>query len=334
MTTVQNTLGPLVLGTFMASILYGVQVSQVYQYYSSPFTQDKLPLKTLVYGVCILETVHIIFVYIFIFDAVIIKFGVNPGLEKIHWGMSWSLPVTAIISGAIQSFFAHRIHRLSKQRILTFIIWIACVARFGASIAIAVISLDAKNFISFVGQYHWLIVFAIVLGTAIDVANTMVLCLTLWRERKESNVAASRRALDRIMIWSIETGFLTRRENFNSHHNSTDYRDSFTGIIMIICMLTMLENLIWMFFIIFLAKMYSNTLLSSLNGRNTLRAHAISTNGNRSAHMISTLRDPTQGHHDQELEVRINIDRTSDGQANGPEYGHDGKNNDDFSIVK
>ncbi|KAJ7590096.1 hypothetical protein C8J56DRAFT_1048264 [Mycena floridula] len=308
MTAIDTSLGPLVLGAFVASILYGVQVAQVYHYYSARFTQDKLALKALVYGVCLIETIHVIFVYVFIYDAVITNFGLNPAIRKIHWGMALSLPATSVISNLVQGFFAYRVRNLTKQWIYTAIIWIACFLRLGCTLVLAVKCIEAKDFLSFVAQYHWLIVLAVVVGTVIDIANTLGLCYALWGERNESNVAASRHMLDRIMIWSIETGFLT----------------SLTGVVMIICMLTMLGTLIWMFFLMFLAKMYSNTLLASLNGRISLRTQ-MPRHGSGNTHMMSTLRAPIPGCHDQELEVHIDIDRTFDSQPAIQHYGEEGK---------
>ncbi|KAH9060074.1 hypothetical protein EDB87DRAFT_662054 [Lactarius vividus] len=45
---VHNTLGALLIGTVLSSIIYGVTWLQVYSYYNSHCSRDRWPLKSLV----------------------------------------------------------------------------------------------------------------------------------------------------------------------------------------------------------------------------------------------------------------------------------------------
>jgi hypothetical protein len=99
-----------------------------------------------------------------------------------------------------------------------------------------------------------LLKFVLVVGAATDViiASSLILYLIFQRLDGPSSVAP---LIDRLVGWNIRTGAVT----------------SAAALAMLICFETMPNNLVWLGLYTFLSKLYSTSLLSVLNARQSLR---------------------------------------------------------------
>ncbi|KJA17359.1 hypothetical protein HYPSUDRAFT_57790 [Hypholoma sublateritium FD-334 SS-4] len=102
------------LGILFNWTLYGVLVMQVYIYYAA-FQKDQTTVKTLVYGLFLLDSLQSILLARDGFITFASGFGNVEGLDEAH--LEWfSIPfTTAIVSCIVQCFFATRIYILSEK---------------------------------------------------------------------------------------------------------------------------------------------------------------------------------------------------------------------------
>jgi len=158
-----------------------------------------------------------------------------------------------LITFIVQGFFCHRVYRLSQKLPLTIICVILSILRFIGGIALSVESLlDVPKTPNgdFVYTFSWLITAALAVGAAADVVIAASLVYYLRKMTSPSNLMSTTAFLNRVMRWTLQTGLIT----------------SMTSVTVIICFQTM-SNMVWFGLYVILAKLYSISLLVSLNTR-------------------------------------------------------------------
>ncbi|KAH8995889.1 hypothetical protein EDB86DRAFT_1071014 [Lactarius hatsudake] len=110
---VDNTLGALLIGTVLSSIVYGVTWSQVYSYYSDHSSEDRWPLKSFVAFLMLVDTVGQVFCIYTTYQFSITNFGDYRYLLTDVWSHSAMSLSALVLSVSVQHFYAYRIYRLS-----------------------------------------------------------------------------------------------------------------------------------------------------------------------------------------------------------------------------
>ncbi|KAJ7851090.1 hypothetical protein B0H13DRAFT_2360368 [Mycena leptocephala] len=250
-----KTLGALQIGVLISYVLFGVITTQTYIYYSR-FPDDSRKLKVLVAFVWVCEMAnafcvgHTVYVYT-------ISHYTHP--ERLVGPLPASLDTTVLLSGVVAvcvQYFSFRIYAFSKKlHVSTILIWIMAFLRLLGSIIIFLTALRMPSLPHFEMQWGWLLAAVWSVSTANDliIAVTLVVLLRNQRTDVHRRTAA---LVEKLILWSIETGILT----------------SAYSITTLACFLTMKENFIWLAFFVVGARVFSNSLLASLNSRATLRA--------------------------------------------------------------
>ncbi|THU98239.1 hypothetical protein K435DRAFT_35639 [Dendrothele bispora CBS 962.96] len=241
------TLGSLELGILFSTVLYGIVLVQTFNYYNAPFTGDSVVVKCLVACVFVLEGFHTACLWTYLYSRTVTNFGRFDVLDEVHWSLSASVPISCAIVFCAESFFAYRVYMLSRNRWFPAICILGLTLRLGLGTAFAATTPGYRISVYF-DDFRWLNSLALSVGAAVDIGNTVALFLIL----KSMSTAQPRtkRIVDKLILWTIETGLLT----------------SICAIIEVALMQTK-DNLLWAFFFFLSAKFYSNSLLASLNGR-------------------------------------------------------------------
>jgi len=249
-----NTLGALEIGTLISSVLFGVLTMQVYVYYKN-FPEDKPSLKFLVAIVWLLELGHTICTCMELYQGTITYYG-NPLRYLLNAPTSLIVGFLLAIFTAclVQVFFAQRIRVVSGKFWLAGICWVLSFAALVLTIIAAVIALRVPETFELNQKWWPLFVTVLAMLAGIDVSITAILCWYLANKRKSAYLGTTT-IVDHLIRWSIETCFLV----------------SLSSVAGCISLVTMKDNLVWVGILIPIAKMYSNSLLASLNGRAGLR---------------------------------------------------------------
>ncbi|KAJ7277434.1 hypothetical protein C8J57DRAFT_185307 [Mycena rebaudengoi] len=253
-------LGVLELGVFFSLIMFGVVALQGYVYFRH-CRADQAGLKVLVGLVLILELSHTVAAAHSIYYFTIVTAGL-PELEKP--ANTYSLSILSIfetlITALVQGFFAYRIHLLSGRVSISVVCWILCVLRFVGGMGVgAKCILDVPiqpNYFHLQDQYGWVITSALTVGAVLDLLITVSMCVYIRRLYTPYTLPKGEELIHGLISWTIQTGLIT----------------SLTSVAVVITFLTMKHNFIWLALYTFLAKLYSNSLLVSLNSRPSNRA--------------------------------------------------------------
>ncbi|KZV67218.1 hypothetical protein PENSPDRAFT_736646 [Peniophora sp. CONT] len=248
------SLGALEVGVFVAYFLSGMNAVQAFIYYQSEFHNDSRYIKSLIALVVGIEMLHSGLIGAFVYNTTIDNFGNYLALDRTPWTMAISIPIGGLAQAIVQLFFAFRVYVVTRKRP-----WIPLLSgtltliHFSCSIVGGVES--ARHSISeFTVQYRYLVILGLVGGASADTINTTTLVYALFRARGQ--ITQSRKMVERLILWSTETGLLVTAV-------------SFLGLILVFALP---KTPAWLVVVLVFAKLYSNTMLATFNGRVALRS--------------------------------------------------------------
>ncbi|KII91098.1 hypothetical protein PLICRDRAFT_39708 [Plicaturopsis crispa FD-325 SS-3] len=262
------TLGALEIGALLATCLYGVTTVQVY-IYARGSVQDRLWVRSLVAGVWLLETLHTLCIWIYIYRLSVTSFGIPSAYMSLHWTLNVGALFNGIVGALVQAYFAKRILMLSGDWVIPIISWTGSLFQLCLSIVTVAFAESDTTILEFHHKHSWIIAATCATNVAVDILNTSAICYILRKEHKslDFSSAQTNEVVDKLILWSIETGMLT----------------AVAATLTLILCLASPETFVWIGISFFYAKLYSNSLLVSLNGRAALRKHtrvaASSSNG-------------------------------------------------------
>ncbi|KAF8972037.1 hypothetical protein BDZ97DRAFT_1782826 [Flammula alnicola] len=251
-----GNLGAVEITTFLSLILYGVSLSQGYTYFRRSASDDRLALKLLVrclspFALQLLETFHSFTAATAIYYDTITRWKTA---EANSYPIATNILIETLITLLVQCFFSFRIYRLSGRLSICAVCCSLALLRFIGGIATCVedfLDVPNKPFngIVYVIRFRWLITSTFAIGGATDVLIAIFMSYYLRKLASPWNLKSTTDILNRLIRWSLQTGMIT----------------SMTSVAVIICVRALI--LVWFSLYIILAKVYSNSLLVSLNAR-------------------------------------------------------------------
>ncbi|KAF7968113.1 hypothetical protein HWV62_31977 [Athelia sp. TMB] len=213
---------------------------------------------------------------LWIYQLLIDGWGDITAFESGGWLLAADPMVAAIVACMVQGFFAWRLQIVAQQAWLTtfIIICSACTLLGGIGTGIAV--LWVKSYALF-GTFKPIASIWLISATIADI--TITLALTYHLRRRRGSFGATDRLLDRIVQLTIQNGFLTALVSVVdiSLYLSTPkpYHICEIHCNPVMQLLRFTDSLQALSFL--MPKLYSNTVLSSLNARRELRPLANAT---------------------------------------------------------
>ncbi|KAK7042654.1 hypothetical protein R3P38DRAFT_322697 [Favolaschia claudopus] len=267
----RSNIGAYQIGVLISFMLLGVTVTQAYVYYSR-FPDDSWKLKSLVAFVCICEFAQAVCISHALYKFTVVDYR-NTDLitGRLPKSLDTAVFFAGLIEECVQGFFAYRILRISKRLLIPVAILIFASVRLILSCVVFGITLRLGSLHSYYEHWSWLSLFLWSAGAGNDIFTTVVLLYLLCNHRavgQKRTVAL----VDKLIIWSIETGLLT----------------SATQILLLILFITKKATMIWLAVFVVSSRLYANSLLASLNSRETLRAM----NGQEGSLQTVVLRSP------------------------------------------
>ncbi|KAJ7123145.1 hypothetical protein C8R44DRAFT_785410 [Mycena epipterygia] len=254
--SLDSTLGAIEIGTMISIFLFGIVTVQVFSYFRN-FHKDPWQLKLLVGVIWAVELIHTALTCASTYEKTITSFGDVQALPELSTSFNLSIAFVAVIGPLVQGFYAYRILKLSGRRLMPVICWILSILRFLNLLGISISAFLSPNLIEYKIRFSWLIISSLVISATTDILITATTCYYLrTRSQNKSTFQfqRTRNMVDFLVLWSIQTGLLT----------------SVTTILMLICFVTM-DNFIWVAFLFLVSRSFSNSLLSSLNSRTSIR---------------------------------------------------------------
>ncbi|KAJ7066314.1 hypothetical protein C8F01DRAFT_1365869 [Mycena amicta] len=249
-----STIGAMLLGTMVGAVLFGVTTMQAYMYWTR-FPDDHWAIKATVCFIWLAEATHVGLVTNTVYELLIVDYG-HPErlLERPPRSIIGYIFMTVTIAVSVQVFFSYRIYVLSQSRIIPFITYTLSFVRLAFGTSLFSVGLSVTSVTQLITKWQWIGLVMWSLSAAEDVLITGTLVYLLMQQKGRVHKTTNA-FLDKIIMWSIETGLLT----------------SSFSLITVILFHTMPNNFIWIAFSTIEARMFSNSLLASLNSRSVLR---------------------------------------------------------------
>ncbi|KAI0762270.1 hypothetical protein C8Q74DRAFT_139542 [Fomes fomentarius] len=244
--------GPVLYGCMTSWLIFGISIVQLYIYYIS-FPNDRVWMKALVYWVFFLDIFLSVVAGAMGWHILGAGWGRATNLIQPGWTFSAIGAGDGIIATTVQLFYAWRIWVLTKWRILPGIISVIALAQLCATLSIAAGIANLQDVAGLLPFFPRTIIWLAGGATAdILIAVAMVYLLTTAKKNSHA-LKSSDRAINRLIRLSVETGSISAAcaiielgfflgpttENTNLH----------------------------LFFALILGKVYSNTMMTSLNSR-------------------------------------------------------------------
>ncbi|KAJ7095659.1 hypothetical protein C8R44DRAFT_684396 [Mycena epipterygia] len=250
MSGLDGTLGSTLIGSVFGTLLFGILTLQTFNYYRL-YPNDSVILKILVASLWFFDLGHSICVWHSIYQMTVTFYGQIQHILNPPRSLEISVLFTALIILTVQTFFAGRIRVLSGHWHITIICSLLTTLRFAFSIVLLVTFATSTGFSVLQTKIHWTFTTVSSLGPAVDLITAISLCYFLWEIRtSRAPFTQTRNILDTLILWTIETTVIT----------------SFAGIMQLILFLSR-KDLAWMAFYMIQSKLFSNSMLASLNNR-------------------------------------------------------------------
>ncbi|THV00188.1 hypothetical protein K435DRAFT_751437 [Dendrothele bispora CBS 962.96] len=243
----EAAVGPIFIGWMFNLFSLGILTVQGYMYMKT-YQKDRLWIKIFVAVLMLINYLNTIFMSMYLYDTLVVHFGNTDNVLHVHWLLATDPIFNGIAAVYVQLFFVWRIKVLTGSFLTSGAILIPTIAGFVGAMASAATLRPGVNFAELINFKARVIVWLIG-ATVSDLMITFIL-VTYLRKHKRG-FKASNELIDRIIRSTIQTGVLT---------------SVIAGTDLVIYLIFPAQA--WHFiFNVPLCKLYSVTLMSSLNSR-------------------------------------------------------------------
>ncbi|KDR74783.1 hypothetical protein GALMADRAFT_249674 [Galerina marginata CBS 339.88] len=250
---VHSTLGALLIGLIVSCCLFGVSTVQAYIYYAN-FPKDRVSLKAMVTTVWLCELAHCICICHGVYYITVNEYQNPAALLLLPKSFGGAISLSGIIGTIVQIFLVERVRVVSGKLFISLLCWALALVRCGLTFLLTAETWRMHSVAEFMAQWKWLSGLVLALCSVVDLFLALSLCYYLDAQ-KVNGFRSTSLAIDKITTWTLQTGILT----------------SFIGSLALVCFFVMPNNFIWLGIFMSLARVFSNTLLATLNGRTALR---------------------------------------------------------------
>ncbi|KZP16274.1 hypothetical protein FIBSPDRAFT_690818, partial [Athelia psychrophila] len=234
------------IGIFLSLILFGIIISQVFTYFRN-CEKDPMWQKLFVLIVFALDTLSSILAMAWMYWLLIDNWGQIEAFRYGDWLLAADPMVAGIVACMVQCFFAWRIQIITRKKWLTtVIVFCACVTVCGG-IGSGIVGLLVPSY-AVLAKFKQIQIIWLISAAVGDIVITISLTYHLRRYKGSSE--ATDEVLGRIINLTVQNGLLT----------------SLVAIV-IICLYLSTPVPYHITLSFFIPKLYSNTVLSSLNAR-------------------------------------------------------------------
>ncbi|KAJ7791611.1 hypothetical protein B0H14DRAFT_2934806 [Mycena olivaceomarginata] len=254
MDTLGSTLGALFIGLVISSVLHGVTLAQAGYYFGGQKRfRDPVPLRILVSLIVTLDLVHQVCTSNWIYIFCVTKFGDTAGLAILppsYLGMAYP---TGFVTFIVQGFYVWRVWKLANQKLFVpaGILVCSCAQQALQLYSMSVIGKNPDS-TQFSGSLKNVVIAVNAIGAGVDIL--IALAMMYFLGSKHSEFRGTKHILTTIATYSVTTGALT----------------SICAILVLTMAITLPNTEYVLTFYLLLTRMYTNSLLATLNVRKAI----------------------------------------------------------------
>lgn len=246
-----DTLGAAFIGVVVSGCLFGVSCVQAWYYFTHQ--SDRWHLKALVAAVMLTDSVHQALITHTVYTYTITNWGNVNFLGVLVRTLLIEVLFNGFTTFMVQCFLATRIWRLSDRKVWLIVIIVLLVfGEFGVNLAYTTISLRYETFAQ-LAHIKGLSLATNALAAAGDIVIAASLCTILQRSR--TGFHRSDTIITKLIVFSVNTGLLT----------------SLCALASLVSILAWPNTFIYIAFFFCIGRLYTNSLLATLNARKKIR---------------------------------------------------------------
>ncbi|KAH7875717.1 hypothetical protein F5879DRAFT_543975 [Lentinula edodes] len=251
--SLNNTMGAAYIGVSVAGFLLGLSCLQAYIYFSEQ--NDTRTIRSLVGLVVLFDFVHQALISHTVYYYLILNYANPSALSLAVWSLLAEVLFNGFTAFCVQSFLTWRIWRLSNSNIwVTGIVVSLVLAEFGCVVAFGIIALvRVSTFVELAADLKELSITVNALAAAGDVLIAGI--LTILLQKSKTGFQRSDTMLNKLTMFAVNTGALT----------------SLCAVASLISILAAPNTFIYISFFFCMGRLYTNSLLATLNARNKIR---------------------------------------------------------------
>ncbi|KAJ7505783.1 hypothetical protein B0H11DRAFT_1976161 [Mycena galericulata] len=263
-----NTLGCLYIGVVLASVVFGINCMQSFLYFAEHSQRDGRFVKLYVAVLWIFELLTVILINHGVYYYTISNFGdLNVLAEPTVWSIVVEIGLSTFVAFMVQSFFAYRVYILGggnrgKSLILPCVIMFLTCSQFAMGLLYTKVALSFKRATGGTSDFPYVMtLFGLELSADFLIAASSIFYLR--RHARRSEVHSTQHVIYTLIRYVVNTCLL----------------EVLTLIPIIALWATEATTLIFGPFVLLLPRVYSLSLLCSLNNRDHLRDISYGKNG-------------------------------------------------------
>ncbi|KAI0767699.1 hypothetical protein C8Q74DRAFT_1370431 [Fomes fomentarius] len=251
---IKETLACVVIGGIVGTTVYGITVLQTYIYYRR-YARDPLALKSLVGVLFVLDSVTTALIAYGIYEYLVLWFMAPvENFLFIPRTLSVENGLTVLIGSITQCFFAQRLLYFSKNKYLAASIVCLSVGAFGSGMALTVHLFTDRSIFS-IGSLAIRVLAGFTNGLSVVCDLTIATGLCYYLRSGKSGFTRTNNMVDRLMVYAVQRGALTAMSQA-AHMITT---------------VALPGRFLFLPFAFMQGKLYCNTLLATLNVRDSLK---------------------------------------------------------------
>ncbi|KZS90086.1 hypothetical protein SISNIDRAFT_488621 [Sistotremastrum niveocremeum HHB9708] len=239
-------LGPMVIGTACSLLLCGILITQCYLYFIR-YPRDPTWMKAMVGYFLVADFLHTLIETACVYIYTVTLFGDFVNILNTNWVFSLIPVTTVLISSTAQTFFAWRVYKLTESLLLGIVIAVFAFIQLLCGIGVTIAVTLVKSFLDF-HKFQALVILWLVLSMVCDFIITG--SLTWYLHKNRSGMPSTNDIVTKIIRLTLQTGAIT----------------ALWATLDLIIFLNF-ANSLHLLFNFPLAKMYTNSLMSTLNAR-------------------------------------------------------------------
>ncbi|KAG1777826.1 hypothetical protein EV702DRAFT_1101188 [Suillus placidus] len=249
-------IGPIQVGGLLSAALFGCLSCQSYVYFAR-FTNDHLILKITVSAVILIQLVHFVCIISTLWTMTVSTYGDPSQLRVLPLAADLAIPLSAFTAFIVQSFYAFRLWKLTRNVFLPILCEIISVIAQISTLIILPNAFSMADLTTFENNRVLPIALSLIARAVCDVITTAGMVWSLKRNRgfDIGDMTTTTTMIDRLIYWTVETGLAT----------------SLMAVIVAVLFLVLEQNFVWFGVWLMWPNVVGNSLLASLNRRLLLR---------------------------------------------------------------
>jgi len=255
MLALDHTVGALFIGAIVTSALYGLTTLQTYFYFLY-YPKDTSGVKALVSVIWILDTLHVALMTHSVYYYLVTNYSNQSAIAVGHWSLFVSIALNVMIAFLVQCFFTKRIFQLSSMRLrwwITSITFVMVLGHFCFGMETVVFCFIKREFRRLPEVNSFAATPFAIVTVLSDIFIAAALCILLHGNRTSFRKTNS--LITSLITYAINRCVLT----------------SVIAIVEVVVFSLAPHSLWWLGIDFIVGKLYANSLLATLNSRQSLR---------------------------------------------------------------